>query len=706
MIVPFVRVCRKTGDRNCMKINNSKIYNNIEEYFLFFAALSIFFVFILLIFRDHGIYPFIFSDEYTYSKFSRLLPFADATIPCYLYLIIYRITSFCGNGFLECARMLNSLSFVAAAPLIYLIARRVCTRTIASIVTLLVLLGPINSYTVLFMPESLYFFSFWLLSWFILRLDNSSDFRSWSVAGLLLGLTSLVKPHALFLLPAIVAYIFFISIQKEGIWVLQALKKTVIFIAVAFTAKLFIGYLCAGNSGITLFGSSYSSNPGFSTLSFQRFIGLLAFAAESIKGHTTAMCLMFGVPIAIAINTAINFATAKVEIKADQKIYFYASVLLGSLILVTGLYTASVVNLGPYETVGRLHMRYYNFVLPLLLLVAASQLSLEPINGKRYWRVITALPIGAAILYAAYTRMAPFAPSIIDCPELRGFTSSYKVFYVLSGLSFLALAVWVYAVKAGAKIYIYVFLPLTVIFSSFFINQELRSHLVPDVYDKAGMITRQYLENDDLSKVLVVGSGLGELFRTLFYLDNPKASLEAVPLGAAYHLENIPRDKKWVLVIGDYPLTRKALFQISMNGFTLVCAKSTNTIDFKKSVWLSIIYRTRGLSYAEEWGTWSLGNMVTLEFVEPLPAKFKIHLTAHAFGPNIGKEFEAHVGDSSIRFKLSGLPEERVLEFRNPKGLKILKINIPSPVSPKELGISRDDRSLGIAFRSMRIESQ
>jgi len=95
---------------------------------------------------------------------------------------------------------------------------------------------------------------------------------------------------------------------------------------------------------------------------------------------------------------------------------------------------------------------------------------------------------------------------------------------------------------------------------------------------------------------------------------------------------------------------------------------------------------------------------VTLEFSKLLPEKFTLHLYASAFGPNVGKEFVAYVGDSAIRFTLAASLEERVLEFSNPKRSKIIKIDVPSPCSPKESGLRPDDRRLGILLRALRIE--
>jgi hypothetical protein len=132
---------------------------------------------------------------------------------------------------------------------------------------------------------------------------------------------------------------------------------------------------------------------------------------------------------------------------------------------------------------------------------------------------------------------------------------------------------------------------------------------------------------------------------------------------------------------------------------------SINIPFFNKSAWEGRILSTQGLSSFENWGTWSASDVVTFEFNTPLPGKFNVYLTAQAFGPNIGKEFEAHVGDHTVKFSLSAVAEEKILEFDNPTGSRILIINIPAPMSPKELskGQSGDDRSLGIGFVALKI---
>ncbi|MGO4781977.1 hypothetical protein AB4084_41460, partial [Lysobacter sp. 2RAB21] len=46
-----------------------------------------------IITRDTGLYASVFGDEWTYSSNSRLAPIADAKIPSYLYLWIFRLTN-------------------------------------------------------------------------------------------------------------------------------------------------------------------------------------------------------------------------------------------------------------------------------------------------------------------------------------------------------------------------------------------------------------------------------------------------------------------------------------------------------------------------------------------------------------------------------------------------------------------------------------
>lgn len=661
-------------------------------------ALASFSIFVFLLLRSFGLYPLVFCDEYYHSLASRLLAFTDSPYSNYLYLAIYRFTNLCGDGFLYGARVLNSLFFVAATPFVYLTARQFCTDRAASIVAFLTILGPINTYTGYYMPEALYFCSFWIFTWFILGLDNRSNLKLWCIAGVLLGLSALIKCRVLLILPAIITYILYISRKTTGYWNLDALRNVNACVSFTLLTKFLVGYLFAGKSGINLGFSIGTTVESFATHS-QSIIYALVLLSKNFKGHVLAICLLFSLPFASAIYLTFNSIVSKSALKREQCISFYALVVLFNLIFITSFFTAIFGATG----VTRLSMRYYNFALPLWFIITASQLSFRPTHNTFKWRSIVAFPIGIASLYAIYTYMLPYAPNSVDAPELRGFLINPKLFYTLSGISLFSLALWSYIPHIGAKLFFYLFMPLTVVSSTFYVNKDIwiLKH-IPDVYDKAGIIARKYLSNDELSNLVVVSSDISGLYRTLFYIDNAKAYFQLIPKDTAYDLSSLADKKKWVLLIGDYTLPKDIFFQIPLNGFTLAHVKKNISMDFRKSEWPNVILRTQGLYPAESWGTWST-KTVTLEFVNPLPEKFNLYLLANTLGQNVGKEFIAYVGDYSIKFTLSGSPEERVLTLVNPGKMKLIRIEAPTLISPKELGINDDARTLGIALKKLSI---
>lgn len=693
----FLEIFLSMFDPKKLKIAQDKTISFLKENVLVILVISLFFI---LLFRNINLYPRIFADEYTYSTFSRLREFSHSTIPGYLYLMVYRITNVCGDNFLDCVKILNIIFFVCSIPFIYSILKKVSNHGIALLITLLTVLGPINSYTTYFMPESLFFFSFWLFVWFILQLDNVSKIKMWSLGGVLLGFCSLIKPHALLFLPAIIIYIFYISRQRDVPWVPKAIRDASIFAFFVFFTKLLIGYGLAGTAGITIFGSTYTSIAVSSVTSLEHYVNLIVLSIKSLKGHVLAISLLFSVPVAIMVKS-LFYGNEKNE--QQKKMSFFSIIVLLNLVLITVIFTSLISVINP-EELFRLHMRYYNFAFPLFFIITASQLFTESVHDKIKQKILIAIPIGLIIVYAIHTKISPYKHYLIDSPELFGFIHNATFFCILSGVSMLSIILWVYRDKIGIKFFIYIFMPITIIASTFFANQELRKNATPNIYDRTGMFMKQYLATkEEFSKVLIVGSDPVGLYQTLFYIDNEKASVEIIPIESVYDISKIPAEKEWVVIIGNYHLLNNTFETLQMNNFTLIHTINIGAIDFKKSTKLSAVSSIQGLSETESWGVWSHSNIVTFEFSKQLPEKFNIHLTAHAFGPNIDEEITASVGSSEFKFLLKEYDEEKILEFNNPDKSNILKINIPNPISPKELGLNNDNRKIGIGFVKLSI---
>lgn len=128
-------------------------------------------------------------------------------------------------------------------------------------------------------------------------------------------------------------------------------------------------------------------------------------------------------------------------------------------------------------------------------------------------------------------------------------------------------------------------------------------------------------------------------------------------------------------------------------------------IDFSKPGYPDFLASANGMSGHEPWGRWSDGTPVAFQFKQPLPARFTLALTAHAFDPNIGAPIQVRAGASEQTLTLAADDQTCRLDFALAAPADRLEFSIPQPTSPAELKQGEDPRKLGIGLVKLRIES-
>ncbi|HWJ94892.1 MAG TPA: glycosyltransferase family 39 protein, partial [Telluria sp.] len=322
----------------------------------------------LLTQRHAGLNPAVFADEWFYSKMARLMDLKDAIVPSYLYLWIFRASNACGTGFLDCVRFGNAVFFVSAAPFVFLTARAFTTARVAGLVAVLSLLAPLHLYTAFFMPEALYYFLFCVLGWVALTREQWSATRKALAGGVLLGVMSLVKVHALFLLPALCLFLLFDSAGANGGWLRRGLPALLLAAVLMLGVKFGVGYLFGGKAALTLFGNFYGA--GASAASQRPLMEFVTPALVNLRGHLMAMAVLLPLPLAMLVHA---LASGGWRERPYNRLYVYTLLMLGAALGMTVLYTASIARPDNNEAL-RLHVRYYSFVFPLLFMVAAVPL--------------------------------------------------------------------------------------------------------------------------------------------------------------------------------------------------------------------------------------------------------------------------------------------------------------------------------------------
>jgi phosphoglycerol transferase len=445
--------------------------------------------------------------------------------------------------------------------------RRVAKPLPSAFVVAVVAIGPLNSYSAYFMPEAAYLFMFWVMTWYALGCGANSSLSQWSILGVLVGLLSLIKPHALFLVPALVGYIFLVSETFSFRRLCRSAVISVILVLVLLLSKFLIGYLLAGRAGLTLFGAFYNGTARNSMVD-GRLYTIFGFSLTSLRAHLFSLVLLFGLPMAATAALFFGHSFSARSSQPQVRLVSYTFVVLLSLVVVVATYTGSLGVLDASESL-RLHQRYYDFALPLLFMVAAcivsSPLELGP-RGRFIYAALTVL----ALALAVNSHMRGYRFGVLDGPFIWA-VSVYPFAMTLLGLLMILLMVfWTKKPSLAFRGFLYVLLPAIALFSAVLISREFYSQQSASIYDRAGIYARSVLSGADLAALTVICAEPGGSFRALFYVDDARANFVTVPEGQAFSPSSLSNEKKWLLIIGEHAVAEGEVLPSPTPGFHLV----------------------------------------------------------------------------------------------------------------------------------------
>jgi hypothetical protein len=158
---------------------------------------------------------------------------------------------------------------------------------------------------------------------------------------------------------------------------------------------------------------------------------------------------------------------------------------------------------------------------------------------------------------------------------------------------------------------------------------------------------------------------------------------------------------------------RRAVFPdgalVLLDGACAVRAQQNRTIiDFTdRNFYLTCV--TKGLSSAEDFGTWTADTTVTLRCPVPLvngkaPVKLRIDSKAFIYRGN-EQRVQVRINGAApheYRFDAADVEQQMMIDLPDETGRDVLiTLTLPDAVSPYQLGMSEDRRQLGIGIRSL-----
>lgn len=671
-------------------------------------------VFAALLLRDHGLYASVFGDEWSYSAYSRLGPIAEAKLPSYLYLWIFRATNLCGSGFLDCARVLNAALLVAALPLIYAVLRPYTRPALAAVLAVVCVAAPVNSYTAYFMPESLYYLLFWALALAVLRPYAQRPWRYGAVAGAILGAMCLVKLHALFMAIGFAAFVVADAAWPDPRRRLLPALAVLLASAAAFVAVRFgLGYALGGPDSLSLLGEFYQVQANNNAS-----LGWDAMAANLLRsgwGHVLALSLLFGPLLVPALLQFFGAARDDGEpAQRARSAAVFALAAVGTLVAITVYFTASM---GSNENVGRLHLRYYDFCLPLLLLPALAWRGLGPARWQRWLAWALAIALAALTLYAGARGLRGYSPFPVDAPELTWILGRNRLTALVALLGAALCLAWVWRGEGVRRIVRQNLrwdfrLPrlaalghyaLVAALGAGAVAASMRGLTHADAYVRGGQTLRER-HPELVADSQLLGRDIFGLVKARFYVDS--TAIEPVVVEPGRDLADaVDWSRASAVLFNGLSLPAGSYSRREdYPGFSIYWLEQGDAVDLRHAQ-PAMVRALRGLSPQEPFGRWTDGAEAVIEFDREFSGTLRVVIdTASVFGPNVGQPVTIRMGGAQASARFDGESSRRAVLLRDVAPTRELHLLIPRPTSPRELGDPHGDpRRLGLALTQLHL---
>ena len=396
--------------------------------------------------------PSVMQDEYVYLTQALLEPVAENDFGNFLHSLIYGLVGNAGAQFYTAVKFLNLVFLFIFGLSVFLTAKLYVSRGVATALGAGAVLSATGMYASIFTPEVMFFGIASLAIFFLCFSASEAGARRTTyllLTVVLLGLAGLVKPHAFILVAGILVFLLLLIGARR----LDLVAGLASFGSVALgypMVKLGLGFLIAGENGLTLLGSSYES----SLQNFFSKIFVFAQVSHSAAGAGGISPVSAGVSFtSVSSFTFVQFfvlLSALLFMTFGLPLFLFRP--LGKLtdfqlfvLVVTAVYLLSIAGFSALVTFAgddhsdRVLGRYFEFLVPFIILAGLVEVAKREVISTRRLVVLLVLSGSAGISWISLLNNKDFklADSGILLGAFRESWLPWLVLLVSVGLIFL-----------------------------------------------------------------------------------------------------------------------------------------------------------------------------------------------------------------------------------------------------------------------------
>jgi hypothetical protein len=679
------------------------------------ATLLIFIVGLGAIIRNLAVnYPLIFGDEgiflirakYAGRAYMVVGDELAAWVPNSLYLWLNHSIFFLGANYAIGARLINVLFFVLSLIVLYGIASQFVSPVKSALLALAVGVGPVSVYTAVVLPETMFLCAFLCVGFVFVRHIRDRPIYTGFLSGVALGVASLIKPHGLMLIPIVVMalVILKLSVREWCRWT-TCLAAAGTVLGSAFTTIGFLNYAILGRFGFSL-GPTYSMAVNKSTAASS-----VASILYVIGGHIALVLSLYALPVLVVLMAFFrgSVATHALAERIQYKALLIFTALTGCVLLMTtSKFTVAAVGQSPFEQLNRVHVRYYFFVLPLLLVLFVATYERLDWTKTRLQNIFQ----GGSIALCAFTAYCilvldrRFNMYFPDFPDGFWFNMNPNIGrrLVLACTCGMLLA---YAWRRMSSV---VFLCVFG-FVSLIGNYYMSLYLIQPatVTDRAAPVFEKIIGKDrlDAGTVFDTELGDGEAYRLLF--DLPAAyDLKLVTSQDPISAEMFPAEQAWALVTSSrrvkFPYADSFVFgryHLYLRGAKPLGRQTELVSNAPFLGGACAGAQLIGFQQPEPWGVWSSEEAARIVLPTEVQGSFSLLLAGNILGNQKPQTLQVQIADRLKSVTLSAEATTFQLDYDLPSPAQAIVFRGIAPKSPLQLGLSNDFRMFGFEIEKL-----
>ena len=528
--------------------------------------------------------PAILGDEYLYSINARKVgPWDPAPVgdfSNYLFNFVYQSTNLCGGAFYTCGKILNLAFFLGFIFIIFLVALRYMPFWAAYAFMVAAGLSPLSVYTSMFLPESMYFFFIGLLLLAVLKAMTDFTYRNWAIAGVAIGVASLVKPHAWLSAIAVGITLVVIGLTQKNVGLRGTLLSGLALVGGAILARIVLGLAVGGTKALGFFGQYLGAgtiqevvtgpigSESEQIVGTSPMNGVISLFGTQLNTHVLTVASLMGIAVIGLLVALIDLIRSK-ELKPANAFGLFAFIWLFSLMIEIVMFTGWITGLGDDHTT-RVLLRYYDFlfvIVPLAgLSVFVSNLQ-EKLNIFVRWGLAIAL---AALITPAFSGFfGTLTIQIADAPNLAGLVVNNDVFNGTALLGFAAIALFATFPRYSAWAFV-ALLPFTLVGTGWQIQdqyQGFRAELSPS--DKAGQFINANFTEDEIDRSLILANSRFDATNVAIWADSEKVTYEVYGPGSQYDASVAEAGTSFIVTSGDVSVVGEFATSIVGDGYAI-----------------------------------------------------------------------------------------------------------------------------------------